>query len=683
MNRWRVVQWFLVALLAAFSHGLQAKERADTAMLHRVFHYFSTIDTTATDTMETYSYTHFRLTTDKRNFTLMLVPTMYVVAHGNMRDYVGEAYYRFLNTGYHTVGEEQLLQVSTIPHHRRAMETVISYLTPHIYETTMVDNYLLSPFVKANSKFYKYRVSFLLNGSARIEYKPKRDNTQLVSGEAIVDYYTGQVIRCKFNGEYDLLNFTIELNMGPSGVESLHPATVDVQCRFRFVGNKVRSHFFARFGLTRPIDDSLEGLTDEQKMDILRTDSLPEEDKMVFAKWRREQARKDSIKRAEERMQPEKKKKFNFFDFVGDNMLDRIKSHFGQNNQGYIRVNPILNPLYMGYDHRRGFTYKFDVRGSYQFSPISELTARFKAGYSFKQHQFYYRIPIYYYFNSRRNGYVRLEVGNGNHIKNNSVRHEIEQIFPDSMGMDFDKLNEFRYSDARLGVNYDLSKYFSLELGLLYQKRTAINTLVFNDLGWTTHYRSFAPTVELQVRPWGWKGPIITLDYDRGIKGVARSNMGYERWEFNGEYIHKLDRLQSFQMRVGVGFYTKDPEHKYFLNYENFKENNIPGGWNDEWSGEFELLNSDTYNYSEYYVRANLTYESPLLLLSWLPWLGHYMEMERIYVSTLDVKHIHPYTELGYGFTTRLFSMGTFIAFRKGEFDGVGCKFGFELFRKW
>ena len=50
------------------------------------------------------------------------------------------------------------------------------------------------------------------------------------------------------------------------------------------------------------------------------------------------------------------------------------------------------------------------------------------------------------------------------------------------------------------------------------------------------------------------------------------------------------------------------------------------------------MLQQETYNQSDYYIRANMSYESPLLILSWLPYVGKYMEMERINVSTLDVK---------------------------------------------
>ena len=136
-------------------------------------------------------------------------------------------------------------------------------------------------------------------------------------------------------------------------------------------------------------------------------------------------------------------------------------------------------------------------------------------------------------------------------------------------------------------------------------------------------------------------------------------------------------------MRVGAGFYTHKDDGAYFLDYTNFRDENIPGGWNDEWTGEFELLDRNWYNASEHYVRANLTYESPLLAMSWLPLVGRYIEMERIYVSALTVKHLHPYIECGYGFTTRLFSVALFLANKNGKFDGVGARLGFELFRQW
>ena len=201
--------------------------------------------------------------------------------------------------------------------------------------------------------------------------------------------------------------------------------------------------------------------------------------------------------------------------------------------------------------------------------------------------------------------------------------------------------------------------------------------------GLPSNYVSVAPMAEIQWRPRTWNGPLIALDYERGIKNFLGGDINYERWELDMQWIKRLTRLQSLQMRIGTGLYTKKGESAYFLDFENFRENNLPGGWNDDWSGEFELLNSNIYNASKWYARTNFTYESPLLFISRLPLVGHFIEMERFYLSGLCVKTIHPYIEMGYGFTTRLFSIGMFVNNENGRFRDFGCKLGFELFRHW
>ncbi len=675
----------IVALAFAMT-AILAEERPDKAMLQRIYRYVSTVDTSNMSGLETYAYTRFYLKVNRKNPTLMLVPSVYVIAHRGEREFVGETYNKVTFSDYRNYETKTLLRVSTIPHRRKTFDVLLKYLTPEIYNETIIEDYILSPFHKVNQHFYRYRVSFLLNGTAKIQFKPKRDNTQLVTGEAIVDYYTGRVISCILTGEYDMVNFTLTLEMGDEGAKSLIPTKCELETHFHFIRNKVSGHFVAYYGLPKVLQDSITSENDYLQICCVRPDTLSSSEQALYNKAFASQ----QTEKPDKSQDTLKKQKRNFvkdvlWDVIGDNVVNRMKSNFGMNNQGYVRVNPILNPLYMGYDHRRGFTYKFDVRASYQLSDNSELSARLKAGYTFRLKQIYYRLPLFYYFNKKRNGYLKIEVGNGNHIRNRSVRDDIEEHLPDTTGMkipDLNLLDEFRQTDVRVAINHDFSRKFSMQIGVLYQKKDAINKHAFEQLGWETKYRSFSPMLEIQYRPWGWNGPIFTADYDRSIKGIMKSNTAYERVEINTEYIHRLNQLQSFQMRVGAGLYTMRDSRAYFLNYENFKENNIPGGWNDDWSGEFELLRSETYNNSKYYIRANLTYESPLLLMSWLPWVGHYMEMERIYISTLDVTAIHPYVELGYGFTTRLFSMGAFVSTGQGN-RVVGVKFGFELFRHW
>lgn len=668
------------------------KEHADNVLIERVFRYGKQVEATFKLQDTSYAYTKFYLRVDRKNPTLLLVPSVYAIANRTERDFVGESYSKLYGSGPQHYESESLINLTTIPHKRSAFDVMLKYLTPNIYSEALIDNTIISPFHSANHRFYSYKTSSMAKGLTLMAFTPKRKNTQLVIGTAIVDKQCGRILSCDLTGEYDMINFQMHLDMGKSDstmgkgdLPSPIPSRCEVTFKFAFLRNKVTGRYVARYGLYTPLPDST-ALTDYERLSQVRPEPLVENEQMSYDNFFSQQHLRDSLKGDSDLLRAQKKSR-NFakdvlWDAVGDNVFNRVKTHFGVNNQGYIRLNPVLNPLYMGYDHYRGFTYKVDLRASYQISHNSELSTRLKAGYAFKQHQFFFRLPVYYYFNKRRNGYFKLEWNNGNHIRNASVRRRIEHEQPDSTLYDYSRLNEFKQMEMRTIFNYDISDKWSIQLGSLFQRRMAVHKQDFDKLGWEKEYRSFAPVAEVQYRPIGWSGPVITLDYDRGIKGIAKANTGYERWELNADYIHHVNKLQSWQMRIGTGFYTMKNDDAYFLNYENFKENNLPNGWNDDWSGNFELLRGDTYNTSEYYIRANITYESPLLLLSWVPKIGHYVEMERMYISTLDVHNVHPYIEAGYGFTCRLMSMGFFFSNGRGN-RTIGVTFGFELFNNW
>ena len=672
----RIFRITLIALI--WTTGVAAKVRPDTLMIRRIYNYPLTVDTTGLHNSYTYSYRRHTINVEKRNFTLLAVPSMYFIAHGNNRKYISEAYDKITFSDLRQFNTQRIISLTTIPHHHKTMPTLLKYLTPQIYNETIIENHLLSPFNRQNHVFYRYKVTFLLNGTARVSFNPRQDNTQLICGTALVDYATGRVIEMTFSGEYDMINFTLHLIMGKKEQKSLLPEKCELDCKFKFIGNLTRAKYLAYYGLPKILPDSIVDSDDIALIKQVRPDTLSSEEQAIYDRDNEIAARKST-----ETVKKKKKSKLKtiLWDIIGDHLVNRIKSSFGDKNQGYIRINPIANPLYMGYSHRRGFTYKFNIRGSYNFSDNSELWARVKAGYSFKQHQFYMRVPIIYYYNKHHNGFLQIEFNNGDRITNTSVSDHIED---NDTTKDYKPhLNTFKDMSLRVVNNYDISDKFGFQVGFILHRRTALNKVAFERAGLTYNYRSFAPVIELEYRPLGWKGPILTMDYERSIRGGRRDNTAYERWEIDGQYIRNMGRLQRLSLRLGTGFYTWKDHNSYFLDFANFRENNIPGGWNDEWSGEFELLNSKWYNESEYYVRANVTYESPLLIASRLPWVGRFIETERIYASALSVKRLHPYFELGYGFTTRLFSVGLFAANKNGKFSGFGCKFGLELFRHW
>ena len=199
--------------------------------------------------------------------------------------------------------------------------------------------------------------------------------------------------------------------------------------------------------------------------------------------------------------------------------------------------------------------------------------------------------------------------------------------------------------------------------------------------GLADEFHSFAPTLTVRLTPWG-KGPTLTANYERSIKGILQSNLAYERWEFDAVYKHRAKSVRILNMRLGAGFYTQRSTD-YFVDYTNFRDNNLPTGWEDDWTGQFQLLDSRWYNESEYYIRSHVSYDSPLIMLSWVPLVGRIVESERFYLSALSIQHTRPYFELGYGFQTRFFSTGIFASFLNTQYQSFGCKFTIELFRKW
>ena len=672
----------LILLTLLFFAGLRADAMNRDAwfLLQRIFRYMSVIDTCSQEPTTSFAYQKYILQTRRRNAILLSVPTMYAVAHSGEREYVGEAYDRVTSRGLNDFDVTRILERTTVPRGRHTMPTLLQYLTPRMYEKVLIDRHILSPFHRSNRNYYRYRLDKVVRDTAYLCFRPRVNNTQLVSGQARVMIWSGRIIDAELQGEYDMIRFHLSVTMGRNGIRSLIPDGCRLDATFRFLGNDLHMDYLVRYNLPAMLADSITDRNDTAAIARIRPMPLTAYEQGVFAR----KYAADSI--AAENAAAKRRNKTAarwMWDNIGERLLTRTKSNFGTHDQGYFRISPLLNPLYLGYSGRRGLTYKLDIRGNYYFSPNSLIETRFKAGYSFKQRQFYFSIPLTYYFDRQRDGFVRAEVGNGNHITNSLVADAIKNERRDSINWDGMGLDYFRDMYAKVTASYSPLSWLTVEAALVTHRRTAINKAAFREVNLPIHYTSTAPMLELRIHPWGRTGPVFAADYERSFRGFMGANITYERYEFDAQYNLHLSPLSAVQTRFGTGFYTHRGEDWYFLDYTNFHDSNIPGGWNDGWANNFELLNSNWYNASDYYIRTNVTYESPLLALSWIPLAGRFIEKERIYVNVLHVRRLHPYIEWGYGFATRAFSIGLFVGQQNGKFEGFGCKFGFELFRQW
>ena len=94
-----------------------SRDQLDTVFMNRMFRYAAEVNKGLKNLngTQTNAYLKYRIKTDKRNFTLFCVPTMYAIARGN-RDYLGEIYTTLKYKGHYEYEELDNINIGTIPH---------------------------------------------------------------------------------------------------------------------------------------------------------------------------------------------------------------------------------------------------------------------------------------------------------------------------------------------------------------------------------------------------------------------------------------------------------------------------------------------------------------------------------------------------------------------------------------
>ena len=121
----------------------KAANKDDALLMKRVFAYASAMDTIKFSPSELYSYMKFDIRTRRRNAILMAVPSMYAVAHGGKREYVGESYAKMVFRSMNDMDVTNILSRSTIPRSKKIMPTMLKYLIPDIYGELLIDKNIL------------------------------------------------------------------------------------------------------------------------------------------------------------------------------------------------------------------------------------------------------------------------------------------------------------------------------------------------------------------------------------------------------------------------------------------------------------------------------------------------------------------------------------------------------------
>ena len=669
----RLITIIVLGILTGMPSIVFGREKNDSLILDRIYDYAQYHHPYA-DTLPDNVYTKYYFNVERRNPILWLIPNMYVMAKGE-REYIREAYTKLTFKDHHHYDIEKQALSGTIQHNRATLTPLRSYLTPRLYDVAIYDGRVLSPFHPTNRRYYRFRQNRTSDGSTRIDFLPKSYNTQLTNGFAIIETETGRILRAVLNGEYDMISYRTEILYSSKGGHFTVPWRSSTAATFKFMGNRVATTFTSYHNSPVSMADSIVNIEGRAAMDTLRPIPLTLHDEDIYERYEKEinaQEAQDTVNGKSNIL-----KKI-FWDTIGETLVTPIES---ESDQVYFSVSPIINPLYISYSNSRGLSYKMQFGFQYIFSPHRYLNLDPMVGYNFKIKQLYFNCPLRITYNPKRNGYAEIEVANGNRIGNGSVLKAIKEQYGDTIRVDDENATKFDDTYLRVFNNIMLFDWLDIGTSLIFHRRGAVRKEFMQKYGMPTDFRSFAPRLGIKILTWKG-GPIFSAEWERGFKGIAKSNIDYERWEFDGQWKLKIPGLRLLNMRAGTGFYTRKQQN-YFVDYENFRETHLPDGWEDNWSGEFQLLDDDEFNASNYYIRANVSYESPLLFATWLPYVGKYIEKERFYLSAVQVERSRPYFELGYGFSNRYLSAGAFASFRNTEFLNFGFKFEVELFRRW
>lgn len=624
--------------------------------------------------------------THKRNATLWAVPSLYTIA-GGRRAFVSEQYGKFTYDASGDYDYRRQVYYTTIPRQRITMPMLFDYITPDIYDVTIFGDHILSPFNRENRLYYRFQFSACTDSTVTLLFRPRFvRNTQLVMGSASIDVKSGRVMSLKMEGEFDMIHFRVSSTMGTHGVAALMPQHSETYVEFKFFGNRVSSRFEALFGCPTTLADSIDVKGERHLIDSLRPIPLTDEERYVYAASnhrssafeKADSVRADTLAAASARRQHNYLKEI-AWDLIGENLVHSIRAYTTDGN-GYLKLSPILDPQYISYSGSKGFSYKLKMGARYNFTPDTWIETSPYIGYNFKLREFYWDVPFYLYYNKRLDAHINFSWGSDNRIGNNGVLEEIRQEHGDRPELAGKKLDLFDDRYVRINNCISPASWLMLETGFVFHHRHALNAREMEAFGKPTTFKSFAPSVGVKLKPLK-HGPVLSVDYERGLRGND-VNMTYERWEADLSMKHRMSHLQTLNLRFGGGLYTTRGNN-YFMDYANFRDTNLPEGWDDDWVGNFQLLSSDMYNASDYYLRGNVSYETPLLFAAFTPLLGRYVERERVYLSTISLAHTRLYSELGYGFTCRYASLAFFASFLSTRYQEFGCKFTFELFRRW
>lgn len=383
-----------------------------------------------------------------------------------------------------------------------------------------------------------------------------------------------------------------------------------------------------------------------------------------------------------------------------------LSSHtftFGHLQGATIQLPAIFTPSMVQWSGTKGLSLQARLNLSIRMPRMEgALQLMPRVGYSFKQRQVYWNVPLTIDLWPATSALLLLQAEGGDHIYSSrqadAVRKSLEGVEKrDSLMHRMEAYNFFLYRSLRLRTEFSFSPTPGLRImtGARLNRRTPLSwkeAPAAAAAGIGNHQlNSVSPVVSVEFTPrqsYYWQRgrrialsspwPTFVVTYERGI-ALGTAPTAYERIEGEAHHRLSLPAMRTLSLRVAAGGFTQRSSD-CFLDYDNFRFNSMPSAWEDEMAGEFQLLDSHWYNESRHYAFVSAAYESPLLFLGRLPWIARFVRRERLYANILHLRTLGFYTEPGYGLSTDIFDIALFTSFSPKQHISAGVKFVFRFF---
>ena len=516
-------------------------------------------------------------------------------------------------------GKENSLIVSEFTEHITSLS-----MRTNIYSQYIFGN-IYSPLAYLSGKYYNYELDSTWQEGGitfhKITFSPKITNYKFVEGYLIASQDNWSVRRMHIAGNVEFVEYNNTVLMGEKGsAQEMFPQQMNFKIKGNFFGSRLNGECIQQFGYTRIGDRNF----------------LP--DSTISTPCNTHAATTDTTAATSKTIQ-----RGSFL--VKDHTLT-IK------DKGNLYIAPLVSPLLFHYSTHNGLSYTQKLKYTRELRKDRMFTIAPLIGYNFKYKEFYWAAKGDFMYAPATRSRIFLEAGNG-----------VPQ--------------DLRTSYVKLGHTIQLLENISLTATAAQLHYKLLNPQDYPEAN--PSYTTFAPEVELQLKKHGY--PTITAGYAHSIKGIIGSDVEFGRAEFDLQHKIDVGPMHTLTYRAGFG-YAFDYNYLYFVQFKNLRNNHLPHGWDDDIGGTFNLLSSVKYNEIDKYLRANVQYDAPLLLVPTLLKRVKYITKERLYCNLLLVDTMNPYLEMGYGIGTNIFNMGIFWGGEVDKWDRIGVKFTFELFNK-